>query len=82
MEAALGPIANLADAVTCHHLNEDDEAVRHLTGVVDARIGNCVFLGADPVHSKMRGHAGYDALVRRIGVPLPQTASAPHTAST
>jgi hypothetical protein len=54
-------------------LGEYEAAMDYLDGMVDAHIGSCVFLGVDPVLASMRGMPRFDAIVRRIGVPLPQT---------
>jgi serine/threonine protein kinase len=54
-------------------LGEYEAAMDYLDAMVDAHIGSCVFLGVDPVLASMRGMPRFDAIVRRIGVPLPQT---------
>jgi hypothetical protein len=39
-----------------------------------------VFFAVDPGLRPLHGHAAYEALLTRIGVPRPTTASVPHTA--
>ena len=59
-----------------------DEAMAHLTALVDAQLGSVVFLAIEPALAGLRGRPDFDALLRRIGAPHRQTASAPHTTST
>ncbi len=62
------------------YLGELDRALDHVDRMVETRASRCVFIGADPCLAPLRGNPRYDALVTQIGVPLPHTASAPHTA--
>jgi serine/threonine-protein kinase len=68
-------------AVVLSSLGRLDEAIDHLERMVERHIGGCVFLGVDPGLQRLRGHPRYDAVLRRVGIPQPQTASATHTAS-
>jgi eukaryotic-like serine/threonine-protein kinase len=68
--AALG----FAIATVLIHLGELERAVDHLEQMVEARAGGTVFFAVDSVMHKLRGMPRYDALIRRIGVPLPQMA--------
>ena len=40
--------------------------------MVDNRVGRSVFLGIDASLGPLRGNPRYDALIRRVGSPLPQ----------
>lgn len=59
-----------------------ERELEHAEQMVEHHIGGAVFIGVDPVLSMLRGLPRYDGLVKRVGVPLPRTASAPHTTST
>jgi serine/threonine protein kinase len=65
--------AGLAFGIVHAYLGEFDKAVDQLRRMVDAHAGGSVFIGVDPVLIRMRGMPEYDALVRRVGVPQPQT---------
>jgi hypothetical protein len=82
MEAAMEsapPSLNFALAITRLLLGEVDRALDHLEALVDAHVGNAVFLAVDPNLRALRGNPRYDAIVKRVGSP---TASAAHTTST
>lgn len=64
------------------HLGDRERVLYHLEQMVDNHIGGCVFIAADEVLKPLRGDPRYDALVTRVGAPLPRAASAPHTALT
>jgi eukaryotic-like serine/threonine-protein kinase len=66
------PSARQSFAIVHTHLGEFDEAVRHLERMVEQHAGGSVFLGVDPILIRMRGMVRYDALIRRVGAPLPQ----------
>jgi tetratricopeptide (TPR) repeat protein len=61
----------LASAYT--EVGEIDAALTCLEEMVEHHVGGCVFLGVDPLLAVLRGTPRFDALIRRIGVPLPQT---------
>ena len=73
---ALNPpvFANFAFALAHVQLGEYDRALDYLEEMADAHIGGCVFIGVEQVLIRMRGLPRYDALLKRIGAPLPQTA--------
>jgi eukaryotic-like serine/threonine-protein kinase len=73
------PAYHFAYAIARVELGEHDEAIEHLTRMVDAHVGGAVFIGVDPTLQRLRGDARFEAILRRVGTP---TASAPHTAST
>ncbi len=79
--AAAPPMIHYPFAVVNLHLGQVDRALDHLERMVEARIGGCVFIASDYCLAPLRGNPRYDALVTQVGVPLPHTASAPHTAS-
>ncbi len=62
-------------------LGRHDEAIAHLTALVDAQLGSVVFLAIEPALAGLRGRPDFDALLTRIGAPHRPTASAPHTTS-
>jgi serine/threonine-protein kinase len=63
------------------HLGEIDAALDRVDRMVAERLGGTVFLAVEPTLSTLRGNPRYDAIVKRLGIPLRQTASTPHTAS-
>jgi serine/threonine protein kinase/tetratricopeptide (TPR) repeat protein len=73
---ALNPpvFANFAFALAHIQLGEFDRALDYLEEMVDAHAGGCVFIGVEQVMTRMRGMARYEALLKRIGAPQPQTA--------
>jgi serine/threonine-protein kinase len=80
--ATAPPAIHFAYTVCYYYLRQPERMVDHLELMVEHHVGGCVFAGADQCLVTLRGNPRYDALVKRIGVPLPRTASAPHTAST
>ena len=66
--------ASYSFAIVHACLNDVDSAMRHLERMVEHHVGGCVFIGVDPVLIRMRGIPEYDAIVRRVGAPLPQMA--------
>jgi hypothetical protein len=55
-------------------LGEYDRAIDYLEAMVDAHVGGAVFIGVEATNAQMRGIPRFDALLRRIGAPQPQTA--------
>jgi serine/threonine-protein kinase len=51
-------------------LGELEEAIDHLTRMVDEHVGGAVFIATDVCFSALHGLPRYDALLRRIGVPM------------
>ena len=82
--AAAGPAAmiDFAYAIVLNNVGRFEEALDHVDRMIDLHIGGCVFLGVDPGLRGLHGQPRFDAALKRIGVPLRQTASAAHTAST
>jgi serine/threonine protein kinase len=76
------PAINFVYAVVLQNLGRLDEALDHVERMVDRHTGGCVFLGVDPALKSLHGHPRFEAVLKRVGVPLRQTASAAHTTST
>ena len=79
---AATPLIEFAYVITLSSLSRFDEAIDHMERMVERHTGGCVFLGVDPFLRALRGQPRFEAVLKRIGVPLRQTASAAHTAST
>ncbi|MEN3337316.1 MAG: hypothetical protein V7647_992, partial [Acidobacteriota bacterium] len=80
--AAPIPMINFAFAIVLTNVGRLEEALDHVERMIELHIGGCVFLGVDPGLSALHGQRRFEAALKRIGVPLRQTASAAHTAST
>jgi tetratricopeptide (TPR) repeat protein len=76
------PIIHFVLAVAHQNLGHVDQALDHVERMADEHTGGCVFLGVDPILSSLRGQPRYEAVLNRVGVALPRTASAAHTTST
>lgn len=74
------PIAEFPRLLAHAHLGQYAQALDHAERMLDAHVGGSVFLAVDPFLVPLRGHPRYEALVRRLGVPL-HTVSESHTAS-
>jgi serine/threonine protein kinase len=66
------PSASFAFAHAHVRLGEFEQAIEHLERMVEHRAGGSVFIGIDAALSPLRGNPRYDALIKRIGAPLPQ----------
>jgi serine/threonine protein kinase/tetratricopeptide (TPR) repeat protein len=66
-------------AIIHQQLGETERALDHLEQMVDAHVGQSVFIGVDPMLRSLRGNERFEAILRRVGSPM---ASVPHTAST
>ncbi|CAN5859164.1 hypothetical protein BH24ACI5_BH24ACI5_04100 [soil metagenome] len=67
------PGASYAIAVVHCRLGEFEQAIDHLERMVDNRVGRSVFLGIDASLAPLRGNPRFDAMIKRVGTPLPQT---------
>jgi hypothetical protein len=76
------PMIHYNYACVLTRLGRHDEAVTHLTTLAHMQQGSVVFLGVEPALVALHDHPGFDALLRRIGVPRPPMASALRTEST
>jgi Flp pilus assembly protein TadD len=76
------PLIHYSYAAVLAQLGRRDEAVQHLETLVDLHHGGPVFFAVDPALAPLAGHAGFERMLTRIGMPRSPTASAPHTAST
>jgi hypothetical protein len=76
------PAIHFGYTIIHHHLGNRDRVLHHLEQMVEHHVGGCVFIAADSCLATLHGDSRYDALVRRVGVPLARTASTPHTALT
>jgi serine/threonine protein kinase len=76
------PVIHFPYAIIHQYLGQVDQALDHIEQMIHHHIGGVVFLGVDPGLSALRGHPRYQAMLNRVGVPRPQAASVPHTAST
>jgi eukaryotic-like serine/threonine-protein kinase len=73
--AASLPMIHFSYGVVLAQLGRFDEAVQHLEILVNKRHGAPVFFGVDPALRPLHGHAGFDALVARVGTPLQPAAT-------
>ena len=76
------PMIHYNYACVLTRLGRLDEAVTHLTTLLDMQQGSTVFLAVEPSFVALRAHPGFDALLSRIGVPRSPMASAQRKAST
>ena len=67
------PTMGYARAAVHIELGDRDAAVACLEDMVDHHVGGCVFLGVDPLLTSMRGMPRFEAVIRRVGIPHPQT---------
>jgi tetratricopeptide (TPR) repeat protein len=80
--ATAPPAIQYGFTVVYSYLGDTDRMLYHLEQMIDQHVGGCVFIAADECLKGLRGNPRYDALVRRVGAPLPHTVSAPHTGLT
>ena len=80
--AGIKPLIHYNYAAVLTRLDRGDEAMEHLNALVDGQQGSIVFLAVEPALAAIRDRPDFQALLTRIGVPRPPTASGPHTAST
>ena len=76
------PAVHYAYAIVYHYLGDTERMLYHLEQLIEHHASGCVFIGADFCLSSLRGNPRYDALVKRVGIPLARMASVPHTALT
>jgi serine/threonine protein kinase len=76
------PAITFARAIVHHRLGQLDRALDDVERMIDLHLGACVFLAVNPELKSLHGHPRFDTALRRVGIPLQQTASATHTTST
>lgn len=69
-------------AAVLTRLGRADEAIEHLTALVDGQQGSVVFLAVEPALAALRGRPDFEALITRVGASRQPTASTRHKAST
>jgi Tfp pilus assembly protein PilF len=57
-------------AVAHYGLGDLDEVFRQLDAAVDERLGSVIFLATSPNWQELRSDARFEALVRRVGIPV------------
>ena len=67
------PAASFAFAICYAHLGENDKALEHLDRMVTHRAGGSIFLAIDPSLAPLHGLPRYEAIIKRVGAPQPQT---------
>ncbi len=70
------PLIHFSYAVVLGQLGRLDEALSHLETLVNLRSGGPVFFAVDPALVSLHGHAGFEALIARIGTPRQPAVSA------
>jgi serine/threonine protein kinase len=81
-DTAAVPATSLANAMVHCRVGQFERAIDHVEQMIDLHIGACVFLAVDPGLAPLHGRPRFEAALRRVGIPLQQTASATHTTST
>jgi eukaryotic-like serine/threonine-protein kinase len=76
------PAIHFTYALVNQSLGQVDQALHHVERMIETHLGATVFLGVDPFLVALLDDPRYVTLLKRAGVPLPRTASVPHTAST
>jgi serine/threonine-protein kinase len=79
--AEIKPLIHYNYAAVLTRLDRADEAMEHLTALVDARQGSAVFLAVEPAFAAIRERPDFQTLLTTVGVPRQPRASAPHTTS-
>src|SRR5262245_30375097 len=58
----------------CHlKLGDTAGALDHVEKMVEAHVGNVVFIGADPMLTQLRGNDRYETILRRVAPPMVPT---------
>jgi serine/threonine-protein kinase len=82
MSPEMRPLIHYNYAAVLTRLDRADEAMAHLTALVERRQGSAVFLAVEPAFAVIRERPDFQALLTKVGVPRQPRASAPHTTST
>jgi serine/threonine protein kinase len=67
------PATSFSFAICYAHLGEFDKALDHLDRMVSNRAGGSIFLAIDPSLAALRGLPRFEAIIKRIAAPQPQT---------
>ena len=79
--SALRPMVHYNYACVLTRLGRTDEAMAHLTALVEGEQGSVVFFAVEPALAPLRDRPDFAALLTRIGLPRLPRVSTPHTAS-
>jgi TolB-like protein len=79
--SALRPMVHYNYACVLTRLGRTDEAMVHLTALVEGEQGSVVFFAVEPALAPLRDRPDFAALLTRIGLPRLPRVSTPHTAS-
>jgi eukaryotic-like serine/threonine-protein kinase len=80
VDGSISPKTDYGYACVLTNLGRHDEAMAHLTSLVDNQQGSVVFLAVEPSLAPLRARPDFDTLLKRIGVPRLTTVSAPSRA--
>jgi serine/threonine-protein kinase len=64
-----GPVGSSSIAILHARLGEKDEALRWLERSFESHTRDLIYLKVEPAYDSLRGDPGFDALLRRVGLP-------------
>jgi serine/threonine-protein kinase len=76
------PAIHFGRAIVYHYLGDLARELESIEAMIEHHVGGSVFIGVDPTLRLLAGHPRYEDMLKRVGVVLPHTASAPRTVST
>jgi TolB-like protein len=68
-KAVTGPVGSSSIAILHARLGEKDEALRWLERSFESHTRDLIYLKVEPAYDSLRGDPGFDALLRRVGLP-------------